>query len=287
MTAAGVRIGSSAHRDAFCTAFVQSHRSYDPDRLPWPVLDEAAIAGLRALPFWGEAITTEREAGATIAAYGATVQDGVLRDALLLQAEEERRHARVVEALTVRYGIPVQPRPMQPLGADVEQAFVDLGYGECVDSFFAFGLFAIAGGSGFVPDRLLDVMEPVVAEEARHIVFFVNWEAYRQAARGRSFPLLRGARALRYYLRAGRRRLGALRSAGGEGFTATGARRLPVGVDPAAFLDTCLRENAARLDAFDRRLIRPRLVPALARTALAALRAARRVRGRDAGSRGG
>jgi hypothetical protein len=149
---------------------------------------------------------------------------------------------------------------------------VDLGYGECVDSFFAFGLFALARRSGFAPNRLLDLMEPVVAEEARHVVFFVNWEAYHQTARRRRSKLLRHARAPRHYLRAARRRLGALRSARGSGFTARGARSVDMALGARDFLETCLQENAARLGSFDPQLLRPRLMPALARMALGALR---------------
>jgi hypothetical protein len=260
--------------------------TYDPDRLPWPDLDDTALTALRSLPFWAEAITTEREAGATITAYAATVQDRVLRQALELQAEEERRHARLVEALTTRYRIAVEPRPMRPPAADVELAFVDLGYGECVDSFFAFGLFALARRAGFVPDALLQLMEPVVAEEARHIVFFVNWEAYHQAV-CRRLTMLRRARACRFYLRAARRRLGALRNARGEGFTASGARSVRLDLGPREFLETCLHENAVRLGSFDPRLVRPRLLPALASIALGALRVAARVTRHETSRRAG
>jgi hypothetical protein len=39
--------------------------------------------------------------------------------------------------------------------------------------------------SGFVPKPLLDVVEPILAEEARHIAFFVNWETYQHYHRRR------------------------------------------------------------------------------------------------------
>jgi hypothetical protein len=273
MTERPIRIGSEQHRALFCESFIASHQAYEPDDVCWPDLPLETVERLRALPFWGEALGTERETGAKITAYAATVSDPLLRRAISLQGAEEVRHARLLEGLMRRYGITVAPRLSSPLPADLEQAFVDAGYGECMDSFFAFGLFEIAGASGFFPPSLLQVIEPIVAEEARHIVFFANWEAHEQLRRGRGIKIRRFARALRYYVRAVRRRLGAFRGASGSGFTASGASHLDLkDLTPASFLEICLRENARRLAPLPPELLRPRLMPALARTALRALR---------------
>jgi hypothetical protein len=266
-----MRPGSEAHKALFCGALVATHRAWEPERLAWPELDDLALGRLRVLPFWGEALGTERETARKISAYAETVHDPLLREALALQGLEEKRHARLLEVLMQRYEIRAQPRALLGLPDDLEQAFVDAGYGECLDSFFAFGLFEVARGSGLFPAPLLRVIEPILDEEARHIVFFANWEAYRQADRRPSARLVRAARAIRYYARAVRRRVGALRSARGEGFTASGARAVAGELTPRAFLQTCLRENARRLAAFDPWLLRPRLVPTLARMALRGL----------------
>jgi hypothetical protein len=266
-----MRIGSEAHRELFCRSFIATHRQYDPEKLPWPDLDGPALECLQGLPFWDEAVATEQEAGLKIRAYGETIRDPLLREAITLQAAEEMRHAALIDALIQRYDIALDPRPAAPLPADLEQAFIDVGYGECIDSFFAFGFFAIARGSGFFPEALLTLIEPILEEEARHIVFFVNWEAYHQRRRGRGLAPLQAVRALRYYGRAVRRRLGALRQANGDGFTLSGSRRVAVDLSPASFLETCLAENARRMAAFDAALLRPRLVPTLAHMALRSL----------------
>ncbi|HUL61259.1 MAG TPA: hypothetical protein VLU43_18415 [Anaeromyxobacteraceae bacterium] len=269
-------IGTEQHKQLFCESFIASHRPYRAEDVPWPELPPATVERLRALPFWGEALGTERDTGAKITAYARTVADPLLREAIALQGMEEVRHAGLLEGLMARYEISAAPRLSSPLPADLDQAFVDAGYGECMDSFFAFGLFKLAGDSGFFPPNLLGAVEPIVAEEARHIVFFANWEAYHQLRRHRGAKALRFARALRFYVRAVRRRLGALRGASrsGSGFTASGAADLELpALTPAAFLETCLAENARRLAPFPPALLRPRLMPALARTFLRALRA--------------
>jgi len=266
--ATGVGLGSTAQKELFCRRLVDTHRRWDPERLPWPRLDDDTLTRLRALPFWGEALGTERETADKITAYAATVADPLLREAIALQGFEEDRHARLLAVLMDRYAIRATPRSLAGLPADRYRAFVDAGYGECVDSFFAFGLFEVARQSGFFPEPLLRVIEPIVDEEARHIVFFANWEAFEQIGRQRHAKVVRGVRAIRYYVRAARRRVGAARSAGGSGFTAGGAAAVVRGLSARVFLQTCLRENARRLAAFDPRLLRPRLVPALVRIAL-------------------
>jgi hypothetical protein len=160
-----MKVGSEAHKELFCRSFIATHREFDPEKLPWPDLDGPSLDRLRGLPFWEEAIATEVEAGVKISAYATQVCDPLLREAIALQGSEELRHAALLFTLLARYDVRTSERPPAQLPVDLERAFIDIGYGECIDSFFAFGLFAVARQSGFFPKPLLDVVEPILDEE--------------------------------------------------------------------------------------------------------------------------
>jgi hypothetical protein len=50
-------------------------------------------------------------------------------------------------------------------------------------------------------------------------------------------------------------------------FTVTGAKAIGADIDAAELIDICLAENKRRMSIYDRRLLRPFAVPALARVA--------------------
>ena len=66
-----------------------------------------------------------------------------------LNAFEEGRHKHVLANLVRAYGIELGPEPDDIPPRDVEWAFMVTGFSECIDSFFAFGLFELAKRSGF------------------------------------------------------------------------------------------------------------------------------------------
>jgi len=276
-----MRIGSEAHKVLFCRQFIDSYSEFDPAALPWPELDPAALYRSRTVPFWQEVRHTERRAGAIVAAFTGTISDPLVREAVKLQAHEEARHARLLAVMIERYGIDAPELPLEPLNPDLETGFIDFGFGECLDSFLGFGAFKFARQSGFLPDAMFDIFDLLMFEEARHIVFFINWMAWRERQHGRG-ALLRSANALRYYTRAIGRLVGTVRRGqkenGGRDFSATQASMFLDGFSFRTFVEECYRENAQRMAAFDPALLQPRFMPRLADAALAGLRLWSRMR---------
>ena len=272
-----MEIGSDAHKDLFCHTFLEGHRVYEPKDLPWPDLGPETLALLRGIPFWDFALQAETDAGPMVHAAARREADPLVRDALALQGEEETRHARIIRHMIEIYGLEVaDARPAPP--RDALAAYVDFGFEECLDSFGAFGLFALARESKLVPDPLFEIFDRVMDEEADHIVFFVNWFAWRESRRGALADWLRVPRSLWHYGKA-LGHLAALLRGGdegeGEAFTLTGARAFVDGLTPRLVLEASLEQNRRRMAPFDDRLLQPRLLPALARAGVAALRGLR------------
>ena len=271
LTAGPIRPGSDAHKLLFCRTLLDTFNPYKPAVIDWPSLDAEARNRLVELPIWDIAVQTEGRARLNVAAYAAVTRDPLLRSAIELNAFEEGRHKHVLSNLVAAYGIALAPEPEYVVRGDPEWAFMVTGYSECIDSFFAFGLFATAKRSGFFPSELVDTFEPVIHEEARHILFFVNWAAWHR----RTMPLWRRPwfelKVLAVWLFLIWERIGIARDVGSgvqdNNFTVTGAQAVGDDIDVAELIDICLAENQRRMGAYDRRLLRPFAVPALARLA--------------------
>jgi hypothetical protein len=145
------------------------------------------------------------------------------------------------------------------------------GYSECIDSFFAFGLFESAKRTGFFPIELVDTFEPVIHEEGRHILFFVNWVSWHR----RNMRLWRRPwfelKVLAVWAFLVWERIGIASDVSNgvqdNNFTMTGAEQLGADIDVGELMDVCLAENDRRLGQYDKRLLRPRFVPAMIRLA--------------------
>ncbi len=266
--AARLRPGSEAHKALFCRTLLDSFNPYKPAVIDWPELDAAERERLLSLPIWDIAVQTEGRARLNVASYAAIVRDPLLREAVALNAFEEGRHKRVLANLVTAYGITLAPEPEYVRPRDPEWAFLVTGYSECIDSFFAFGLFESAKRSGFFPVALVDTFEPVMQEEARHILFFVNWAAWHR----RTMPRWRRPwfelKVLAVWLFLIWERIGIARDVGhgvqDNNFAITGAKSVGHDISIAGLIDLCLSENRRRMSAYDQRLLRPAVVPRLA-----------------------
>lgn len=269
-----MQIGSEAHKELFCRTFIDGHKPYEPEALPWPDLQGEDLAKLRNIPFWTPALEAEKSAGPMLELCAKNSEDPLVREAIALQAYEESRHAGLIRHMLERYEVDFvePPDPEEP--ADAEAAFIDFGYEECLDSFGAFGIYELARQAEYLPEGFFTIFENIVQEEATHIVFFVNWYSYLLERRGRP-PIYRETKALWHYVKAVWRLVGfGLQSdrESNSSFTATGGNTFVKSLTPTLFLSTCLRENDRRLGAFDPRLVRPRLASRLARFGLAGLK---------------
>jgi hypothetical protein len=209
--------------------------------------------------------------------YAATIKDPLLREAVVMDGGEEARHKLVLGKMVEFYGIALQPELDYPPPADPERAFMETGYGECFDSFFAFGLFEIARRSGFFPPELVETFEPVIQEECRHILLFANWLAWHRA----NLPWWRRPyfelRVAAVWIHIAWLRVGLARSMDKNGnaanqnsnFTVDGAQAIaPVEVGIRDLMKLCLEENDRRFAGYDSRLVRPTTVPRLVGIAL-------------------
>jgi hypothetical protein len=271
-----IQPGSDAHKEMFCRQFIETHEQWDPETLPWPELTEAEHERLRAVPFWQEVFHTERRAGAIVAAFTPTLDDALVREAAAVQGVEETRHAALIRVMIERYQIDATEQPLESLPANIETAFIDFGYGECLDAFLGFGAFKTARESDFLPAAMFEIFDVLMHEETRHIVFFINYMAWRERRAGRGAAPLRALTSAWFYGRALNRLLGMVRRGqdvgDGRNFAVTQSSMFLEGFSFRKFVEDCYRENARRMSVFDPALLQPRLLPAIADKAAQGLR---------------
>ncbi len=274
-----LRIGSEEHKRLFCRTFVETHDPFRPEEILWPDLDEESLERMTALPVWGEAARTESATALKVQTLGRMEKDPILSEAISLQGYEEGRHATVIRLLADRYGIPIDPYESPAPPKNPTWAFLRTGYGECLDSFFAFGLFAIGKQTQFFHPKLIGLFDTIMQEEARHILFLVNWAAYRRARTPLAAkPVFDVRRAWNIAAQAADRIRGALAMGAGnsqDGFAMKTHSSLGV-FSLRSFFELCLSENERRLAPYDERLLRPSLVPRMVRFVLPFLRRSRR-----------
>jgi hypothetical protein len=266
-----IRYGTDEHKRLFCKTLLDTFNPYKPAVIDWPKLDKETENRITSLPIWDIAVQTENRAGLYVASYADLVSDPLLKKAVELNGYEEKRHRHVLSNLVEAYGIMLAPEPAYERPKDPEWAFMVTGYSECIDSFFAFGLFDAAKRTGYFPAELVDTFEPVVHEEGRHILFFVNWVAWWR----RNMPIWRRPwfelKVLAVWVFLIYERMGIASDVSNgtqdNNFTMNGAQQLGADIDVGQLIDVCLKENDRRLGIYDARLKRPRFVPFMARLA--------------------
>ena len=137
--------GSDAHKTTFCRMLLDTHNPYKPAVIEWPELDAEARDRLVSLPIWDIAVQTEGKARIRGASYAEQIADPLLREAIELDGfEEGAAQGGAVTTLSRPTASMLAPEPRLFAPRDAEWAFMVTGFSECIDSFFAFGLFALA-----------------------------------------------------------------------------------------------------------------------------------------------
>jgi hypothetical protein len=279
-TTAAIHLGTPLHKQLTAQMFRATFNPYKPSIIDWPVLSAEAKARLVSLPIWDIAVQTEGQARQRMLSYARSLDDPDWRAAIELNGWEEGRHKTVLSHLVAAYGIALQPEPAYLEPRDTEWAYLATGFSECIDSFFAFGLFELAKRSGFFPEALVDTFEPVIQEECRHILLFANWLAWAR----RNTPWWRRPwfemRVWAVWAMLGWERIGMARgmdggkvSAEDSNFTVSSGRHLSdQELDVWMLMRLCLEENDRRFANYDLRLRRPTTMPRLVRFALWVLR---------------
>ena len=273
--------GSEAHKQAVCQMFHDTFNPYKPSVIDWPKLDAETLQRIVSLPIWDIAVQTEGKARMRMAAYAATIPDPDMRETIARNGWEESRHKEVLSKLVEAYDIKLVPEPPYIVPRDPEWAYMVTGYSECIDSFFAFGLFAMAHQSGIFPPELIDTFEPVMQEECRHILLFANWLAWHR----RTMPVWRRPwfelRVAAVWVFLAWERVGLAKSMDADGkevaqdnnFTVNGTKAVAdVEMSVPELMALCLFENDRRFSGYDRRLLRPTTMPNLVRFALRFMR---------------
>ena len=272
-----LRPGSEAHKREVCRMFRETFNPYRPSVIEWPRLPADALERLTSLPIWDIAVQTEGKARLRMAAYAGQVEDPDMKAAIALNSWEENRHKEVLSKMVRAYGIRLASEPPYAQPRDAEWAYLVTGYSECIDSFFAFGLFEMARRSGFFPQELVETFEPVMQDECRHILLFANWVAWYRVRLPWWQRVYFELKVAAVWVFLGWERIGIARGLDGEGnetrqdsnFTLNGSKAVS-GNDIRArdLLTLCLEENERRFAGYDPRLLRPTTVPRLIRFVL-------------------
>jgi hypothetical protein len=175
-----MNIGSYESKKRFCQYLIESHIPDSSASQPWPTLDSVWIERIQSVSVWGECLLTQHYAAQIVCAFAQTLKDPMVKEAVMLQGEEQKRLVSNIQSFLRTYSIPSPALPAVMMPKNLEAAFIEVGYRNALDFFWVDGLREAAHQSKFIPDDLDQHFGQLFAEQTRHTVFLVNWMAYQK-----------------------------------------------------------------------------------------------------------
>ncbi len=267
-----MQLGSYEHRKLFCQELLEGQLEYDPSQL-WPQLDEVTLLRLREIPFWSKILEQKQQMALIANAVANQTKPTRLKAALSRLAEESGRQAQLLERLMAVYQIPQSPLSASPLPDDLASVLLDLAFGQYLDAFVLWGWFDLAREKQYLPESFLNLLEPMLDEEACHSVFFANWGA------GQRFNVGNSWKRMMLIGRQGSQFLGLLNRFGRQVEDATlpqtaSTADIFIGqLTAAQLLNHCIKAHDQRLAKVNPELVKPQLAPQLAQWLLRILKA--------------
>ena len=252
-----MNIGSYESKKRFCQCLIESHIPDSPDSQPWPMLDPLLIERIQSLPFWGECLLAQHYAAQIVCAFAQTLKDPMVKEAVMLQGEEQKRLVATIQSFLNTYRIPSPALPVIMIPKNLEAAFIEVGYRNALDFFWVDGLRAAACQAKFIPDELNEHFGRLFAEQTRHTIFLVNWMAYQKVKLKKRWGEWLAAPAL--WNRSSM--LVRLTTA----FSPKDIDERPISTrwmmrfSPETFLNLCLFTQKQRMQTFDTELLQPQL----------------------------
>ncbi len=250
-----MNIGSYESKKRFCQCLIESHI---PDSLgKWPTLEPLLRERIQSLPFWKECLLTQHYNVQIVCAFAQTLKDPMVKEAVTLQGEEQKRVVAAIQSFLETYSIPSPTLPVVTIPKNLEAAFIEVGYRNALDFFWMDGLRAAAHQAKFIPDELNEHLSLLFAEQTRHTVFLVNWMAYQKVKLKKRWGEWRAAPVL--WNRSGMfvRLMAAFGTKDVD--ERPDAMRWMVRFSPETFLSLCLLTQEQRMQTFDAELLQPQL----------------------------
>lgn len=257
-----MQFGSYEHRKLFCQDLIDRHIEYDPNQMPWPQLGAEALQRVQEIPLWATVLQRKRQLALVSGAVAAQIKPTLLKAAISLQAAESKRQVQLLENGMAFYQISqpqqqewtLQPKALAPV-------LMDLAFNQYLDDSILWGWFALVRERQYLPNELLDLLDPLLNEDSHHSIFFANWMA------GQRFRIGHRARQVRSLGQYSGRLLGLMNQFGRYIEDATlpqtaSTTEIFLGqLSARQFLESCIKAHDQRLADHHPPLVKPHLAP--------------------------